>query len=137
MSVSYRRMSTSEFLSAQVLTPDKIRRGLPPAYLDKFTELGLDRQRVARLVGADSTLRRRRKADTRLTSAESDRLARLIRIVQRAIEVFGSREKAVAWLTRTSRHSSSGQAPIDMLDTDPGSQWVGERLDQIAYGIAA
>ncbi len=137
MSVRCRHMGTRAYIAPKELTPEQVRCGLSPAYLDELVNLGLDRQRVARLVGADSTLRRRRKAGARLNPGESDRLARVMRIVRRAIEVFGNQEKAVAWLTRTSRHSTRGQAPIDMLDTDPGAQWVSRRLDQIAYGLAA
>lgn len=115
--------------------PEDVRKGIPAARVDAFAALGIERGHVLRVIGAPSTLRRRIKDRAKLTREESDRLARLGRVVQHAIEVFGSPEKAGRWLQRPTR--TYGDAPFDLLDTDPGAQWVDERLTQIAHGMFA
>lgn len=90
-----------------------------------------------RVVGTERTLRRKMQVNAKLTCSESDRLARMVRIVSDAFEVFGNEEKAVHWLCRPSIALPDGEAPIDWLDTDPGAQWVGDRLELIAQGLFA
>ena len=78
----------------------------------------------------------RRKTEQRLTAQESDRLARLARILTYATEVFGTEEKASTWLTRPNRILGA-TAPIDLLDTDLGTQVVETMLGRIEHGVIA
>ncbi|HEU0276234.1 MAG TPA: antitoxin Xre/MbcA/ParS toxin-binding domain-containing protein [Rhodanobacteraceae bacterium] len=119
------------------ITPEAVRRGVLASRINVVADLGIDREQVLRMIGAPSTLRRRITERARLTRDESDRLARMWRIVGRAIEVFGSVEKAVRWLQRPVRTQPDGTTPFAMLDTDPGAEWVDERLTQIEHGLFA
>jgi len=78
------------------------------------------------------TLARRRRG--KLSSAESDRLARVARVTARAEHVFGSRQKAVIWLGRPNR-GLSGATPLSRLGTDLGTASVEAILGRIVHGI--
>lgn len=119
------------------LTAADVRNGIPATRIDDLVALGFERNCILRVVGAHSTVLRRTRNKGKLTRAESDRLARLGRVVTHAIQVFGSQEKAVHWLLRPISARAGADAPLDMLDTDPGTEWVEDRLKQVAYGMCA
>jgi putative toxin-antitoxin system antitoxin component (TIGR02293 family) len=87
------------------------------------------------------TLQRRLEGDPRtaarrkLTAEESERLARLARVMAAAESVFGNEEKAKTWLRRENR--ALGQVPLTLLDTDLGTQSVLDELGRIAHGTFA
>ena len=49
-------------------------------------------------------------------------------------EVFESPQTATSWLKRPNR-ALNGNSPVDLLDTDAGTQQVTELLDRIEYGV--
>ena len=55
---------------------------------------------VLRVVGSERTLHRKRGSRSTLSATESDRLARLARILVRTEQALGDAEKARRWLTR-------------------------------------
>lgn len=59
------------------------------------------------------------------------------RIINRALEVFGDRDKAMSWLEQPSVSGTSGQLRprILMVDTDEGFREVEEWLVQIEHGM--
>jgi putative toxin-antitoxin system antitoxin component (TIGR02293 family) len=59
---------------------------------------------------------------------------RLFRVVAQAQDVFESANPAMSWLKRPNR-ALAGHAPIDLLDTDAGTERVVELLDRIEYGV--
>ncbi|MEH2506203.1 hypothetical protein V1290_005014 [Bradyrhizobium sp. AZCC 1578] len=63
-------------------------------------------------------------------------LVRLLDIRALAERVFGDRERAEAWLTR-SNSSLSGQKPLDLLKDELGAAVVREMLERIDHGIFA
>jgi putative toxin-antitoxin system antitoxin component (TIGR02293 family) len=95
----------------------------------------LDLNYLSTLLGASKrTLARRAQRGEPLSPVESDRLIRFLRIAAHAEEVFESREKAIAWLKADNR-ALGGQAPMDLLDTDAGTEQVDEVLTRIDYGV--
>jgi len=112
------------------------RHGLPVGTLPVLAEtLGVDRGRLARVVGiSDRTLSRRIASQARLSPEESDRTMRLARITAHAIEVFGDSRRAAHWMNSPNR-VMEGEAPLNLLDTDAGAQWVDTILGRIDYGI--
>lgn len=86
------------------------------------------------LVGSRRTLMRKRKERTRLSSAESDRLARVVRIIARSEEALGDRERAHRWLRKENR-ALAGKRPLDLLDSDAGTRMVERILGRIEHGI--
>jgi putative toxin-antitoxin system antitoxin component (TIGR02293 family) len=57
------------------------------------------------------------------------------RAIAKAIETFGTEEKAAAWLRRPTA-VLDGHAPIERLDTETGCREVETALGRIAHGIA-
>jgi putative toxin-antitoxin system antitoxin component (TIGR02293 family) len=87
-----------------------------------------------RRVGSARTLQRKRAARGRLSSDESDRLARLARILAQAVLAFGSQDKARRWLVKPNR-ALSGRTPLGLLDSDAGTLAVERVLGRIEHGV--
>jgi putative toxin-antitoxin system antitoxin component (TIGR02293 family) len=138
-SVLIRALGGSKILGSSVLSEDQLReviqRGLPygavESFLARFNLALKDLARIGRI--SPRTMARRRKA-RRLEREESDRLYRMARILVRAEEVFGDRNKASRWLRR-SHPLLNGQKPLEMLDTDIGSRQVDTLLGRIEHGV--
>lgn len=116
---------------------EAVRSGLLPQELNTLIERGYARGELVRLIGPRSTIERKLSGSIRLDLQESDRLARLSRIIAKAEAVFGSAEKARHWMERPSSRLPRGESPLSLLDTDGGTQVVTERLLQIEHGIFA
>jgi putative toxin-antitoxin system antitoxin component (TIGR02293 family) len=115
---------------------DAVRKGLPPAKLTEMARLlAVDRALLLRILGVSQrTVQRKRALSHRLNPAASDRLSRLDRIYNLAVDVFGDSEKAAQWLKRPSR-ALANELPLELLDTDTGTQQVERELRQIQYGF--
>lgn len=116
----------------------QVREGLPISELNTLANaLRISRDQLAAILGVTTrTLQRKAEANDRLGPVASDRLARVQRILLLATEVLGSGEKASRWMTAASR-PLEGQLPLQLLDTDIGTQRVEQELYQIKYGIPA
>jgi putative toxin-antitoxin system antitoxin component (TIGR02293 family) len=92
-----------------------------------------DRQLAGVLKIPDRTLDRRLKHGV-LSPEESDRLARVAKILQRAHEVFGNAEKARGWMN-TRLAAFEGETPLQRADTSLGASQVEDVLGRIDYGV--
>lgn len=117
-----------------------VRDGLPAASLEHvLSDLSgsdLSQTEVYRVVGNARTLQRRRTAGEPLSREESDRLARLARLVGRAEEALGDRAKALRWMAKPNR-ALGGERPLALLDSDAGSLAVERVLGRIEHGVFA
>jgi putative toxin-antitoxin system antitoxin component (TIGR02293 family) len=112
-----------------------IHKGFPYRSLEfVLSKFHLDLPRMSKILSVPQRTMARRKAEQRLTAQESDRLARLARILTYASNVFGTEEKASTWLTRPHR-ILEGAAPIELLDTDLGTQVIETMLGRIEHGV--
>jgi putative toxin-antitoxin system antitoxin component (TIGR02293 family) len=111
-----------------------VERQLLPSIIQRLPTLGLERAEIDSLVIPSRTLQHRRSRRERLTVEESDRVLRIIRVLSEAEGVYGSRERALAWLRRPHPRLD-GRAPISLLKTDTGSRIVEEMLVQIEEGM--
>jgi len=117
-----------------ILAP--VRHGLPLWMVDDALSAGrISAVELDRLVLPRKTLAHRRTLGN-LTPEQSDRLARVLRIIDEAEATFADKAKAHAWLRRPSA-LLDGEAPLDRLDTDIGTRQVEAILGRIADGIAA
>jgi len=80
------------------------------------------------------TLQRRAAEGQHLKPDESDKVYRVAKIATLAEEVFGSPEKARAWLGRPSRELNN-LSPLSVLDTEVGADEVQRILGRIEYGV--
>lgn len=114
-----------------------VRDGILPGELQTLIDRGYSRSGVVRIIGPRSTIERKLKHDVCLDPQESDRLARMVRVIGQAEQVFGNPDKARHWMERPSSRLPGGESPLSLLDTDSGTQAVTERLMQIEHGIFA
>jgi putative toxin-antitoxin system antitoxin component (TIGR02293 family) len=112
--------------------------GLSGALLRSLRErLGLTIADMARVLGAgERTIIRKEQQRAALSPTESDRAYRLARVADLATQLIGDEDRAVRWL-RTPSAYLGGETPLAMLDTEIGTDLVGESLYAIAYGGVA
>ena len=110
--------------------------GLPTAVLRKVAAfLGLRPAKIGSLVNInEKTLERRLKAHARLKPDESERVARLMRIISLAASVLESEAHAREWLNRPLRELG-GRTPLQLTATEPGAREVERVLGRIEHGI--
>ena len=124
------------FAEAQAAWIGPVREGLPVEAVDDVLASGrLTAAELDRLAIPRKTLAHRRLLG-RLTPEQSDRLARILRIIEETETTFGNPDKAHIWLRRPSALLDN-EAPLDRLDTDIGVRQVETLLGRIAHGIAA
>jgi putative toxin-antitoxin system antitoxin component (TIGR02293 family) len=107
---------------------------LAPGVIKRLISLGLQRSEIDAIIIPLRTLQHRRSRREKLTVEESDRVLRVIRILSLAECVYGSRERALAWL-RKPHARLNGRAPLSLLNTDIGSRIVEELLVQVDEGM--
>jgi putative toxin-antitoxin system antitoxin component (TIGR02293 family) len=95
--------------------------------------LGESASRLMRIIESNERTAQRRKEQGVLNDDESDRIARIARVVQRAIEAFGDKGQAREWIKRPNR-TLQGFAPLGLLNTDAGAALVTDELGRIEYG---
>lgn len=91
---------------------------------------------LARIIAPRRTLERRLESGERLNIEESDRLARLIRILDLTKDIFDDSPSAIAWLS-AAHGSLGGRTPIDLLRTEEGGRMVEDRLQRLKHGFFA
>ena len=112
-----------------------LREGLPASRADALASaLDVPRSKLARLLGVSPPTLARRRRSGRLGRAESERAYRLGRLVERAVDGFGSAGTGVEWLKRPN-WSLGGEAPLDYADTEPGAAEVDRVVGRIEHGI--
>lgn len=131
MSVPYPGLAEAQ---AQLHPP--MRDGMSTDAVDRIVESGqLSFAELDRLVLPRKTLAHRRILGA-LTLEQSDRVRRLLRMIEEAEYTFDDAAKAHAWLRRPNK-LLGGDAPLDRLDTDLGTRQIETLLGRIAQGIAA
>ena len=112
-----------------------IQAGLPVSVVDSLVRQGiLTLVEIERLVIPRRTLAHRKKKRQPLSREESDRLARIARIMTLAAETLGSQDKAGLWMRRPNR-ALRGARPLDLLETDGGAQVVEAILGRVSHGV--
>lgn len=115
----------------------RIESGVPLATISEFVaSSGIPLKDIYNVVIPARTLKHRRDRKEPLSRDESDKLARLVRVYDHAVKVFGEAERALLWLNRP-KHRFNERTPVQMLQTDLGGRQVEEMLGQIEYGIFA
>lgn len=116
-----------------------VREGLPSEsldyVLDSVRHWAGSQAAVLDIVGSRRTLERKTGGRRALLKpSESDRLARLARMIVRAEQAIGDADKAHRWLMKPNR-ALGGQIPFTLLDSDAGASVVEQILDRIEYGV--
>lgn len=112
---------------------ESVERGLPRSAvteLKRFSHLS-DSDLAAVIPRRTLTSMRRAR---KLTTEQSDRIARTAGIVALAQRVFGDAERAREWLLAPNP-ALEGQVPLRLLRTGSGTQLVEAVLIRIEYGV--
>lgn len=121
------------FTDADIL--HAVENGLSLSALDSAIRTGrLTAEEADRIVLPRRTLAYRRKHRQRLSVDESDRLARVARVTNRAESTFGTAELAAVWLRQPNR-ALGKRAPLDLLVTGEGALIVESVLVRIDDGV--
>src|SRR5271165_3126440 len=107
---------------AEVPTPridlDSVEAGLPLTVIADFVaNSGLQFKEIYEIVIPARTLKHRRDRKESLNLDESDKFARLVRVYDQTVKVFGDKEKALRWLNR-GKHRFDERTPLQMLRTE-------------------
>lgn len=114
-----------------------IERGLPLSMLDEFSAYsGIPVKNLLEVVIPPRTLKHRRARKEPLSMEESDRLARVAKMYELAVKVYGDREDGKGWMLHPKRRFDE-RSPLTMLRTEAGESAVEEFLYQIDEGMFA
>jgi putative toxin-antitoxin system antitoxin component (TIGR02293 family) len=114
-----------------------VREGLPYESLEAVARrLDLSVDATGSALGLSRRTVARRRHEGRLDAIESEKIARLARVLARAEEVLGSGEKARRWAHRPNR-ALGGASPLSLLDADIGAELAFEVLGRIDHGIVS
>ncbi len=114
-----------------------IERGVPLAALDDFaTYSAIPARDLVNAVIPPRTLKHRRQRKEPLSPEESDRLARVAKMYELAVKVYGNREDGRGWLLHPTDRFE-GRTPLSLLKTEAGERSVEEFLYQIDEGVFA
>lgn len=99
-------------------------------------ELGWSKMALLEIMGINERSFARRKAENGLLKTdESERVARLIRIVDAATDLFeGDRSAALDWIRRPAP-ALGGVPPVEMLASEAGALEVNRLIGRLEYGV--
>jgi putative toxin-antitoxin system antitoxin component (TIGR02293 family) len=80
------------------------------------------------------TLAHRKAKNQRLTSEESDRLARVLRVYARSEDALGDSDRAFRWLRKPNR-ALEGKTPLELLSSEAGARAVEKVLGRLEHGV--
>ena len=131
------RLALGRDIRSDLDLDDAVRAGLPVETIETVVKTGtLRAPELHALVIPRRTLAHRKRSGRRLSSEQSDRLTRVIRVVASAEEAIGDGTKARRWLRKPNR-ALQGRRPLDLLASDVGARLVEQVLGRIEHGLGA
>lgn len=115
-----------------------VRAGLPVAAVGRLQSAsGLTQQRIKSVARISEGSLARRKKSGRLSEAESERLLRVSRVVEKAIALHGGDRAAAGRWLETALPVLGGQSPLDLSRTEPGAREVEDLIGRIEHGVVS
>jgi putative toxin-antitoxin system antitoxin component (TIGR02293 family) len=112
-----------------------IKVGLPvKAFFALKDQIDVSAEELARVVGIAPRTLLRRKQEGKLQKAESERVVRLQRLFEKALEVFEDRAAVRSWFTSPQR-ALGNDTPLHYADTELGAREVENLLSRIEHGV--
>lgn len=123
-------------LSDRLALIESIRSGLPfQTVIDAVKPLALTIKDLTTYGVIPARTLSHSKRSGRFTRAQSDRVARFIRVWLKARETFGNPAKARKWMERPTRPLGN-KAPVALLDTEEGARLIEDLLFRIDHGLS-
>jgi len=123
--------------SAERAAREIVRKGLPARVVDRLADaFGASADEILALIGLSRATGYRQKARSGagLRAVHSDRAFRLARVMTLAQSVLEDDQNAREWFREPNR-ALQGERPIDLLDTETGTEQVVRALNQLEHGI--
>jgi putative toxin-antitoxin system antitoxin component (TIGR02293 family) len=112
-----------------------LKQGLSVEMFNQMAErLQVSEKRLAATVNIAVSTLTRRKHEGRLTAGESDRLYRMIRVFNRAVEVLDSEDDTKRWF-HTKVKGIGWETPFSYMDTEVGAREVEAVLGRLEHGV--
>lgn len=114
----------------------RVEEGLPVMEVVRFgKQAGFTNDELAKLINIPARTYARRVADkARLKLHEGERAARLMRIFDRAKQLFVTEENVRKWL-HAELPALGWRTPIDYAQTEPGAREVENLIGRIEHGV--
>jgi putative toxin-antitoxin system antitoxin component (TIGR02293 family) len=114
---------------------DRIKEGLSVKAFDRLrNNLDISEKALAKTLNIAISTLARRKNTGRMTFAESERIYRIARLYERAVEAFGDKEMGRKWLKEPA-WALGDVPPLEFADTELGAQEVDDLLGRIEHGV--
>jgi putative toxin-antitoxin system antitoxin component (TIGR02293 family) len=114
----------------------RVEEGLPVMDVVKFSkQAGFTNDELAKLINIPArTYARRVAGKARLTTAEGERAARLMRLFDIAKALFGTDENTRGWFN-AKIPALGWKTPLEYAQTEPGAREVENVIGRIEHGI--
>ena len=130
------KATTYEEIHDNHATAQRVEEGLPVMEVVKFgKQAGYTSDELAKLIQIPARTYARRVADkAKLKVHEGERAVRLMRIFDRAKQLFSTEENVREWL-QTKLPALGWRTPMDYAQTEPGAREVENVLGRIEHGV--
>jgi putative toxin-antitoxin system antitoxin component (TIGR02293 family) len=113
----------------------QIKSGIPvKVFFALKGQLNISAEELAHIVGIAPRTLLRRKQVGRLQKEESERVVRLQRLFDKALDVFEDRAAAQSWFN-SPQLALGRKTPLDYADTELGAREVENLLSRIEHGV--
>lgn len=113
-----------------------IKDGLPiDALYHLKVKLDIPESRLMNTVAMSKRTLTRRKQEGRLSTVESEKIVRIGKLFDKAVQVFGGSDAAAAKWFKASARGLGGKTPLSMVETEIGAQEVLALLTRIEHGV--
>lgn len=112
-----------------------LKQGFPADSFDKLRDrLKVSDNLLSKIVQIPKRTLTRRRQDGRLRTDESERVLRIARVYDKALDVLESEEAVENWLKKPAR-GLGYKIPLEYADTELGAQEVINLLGRIEHGV--
>lgn len=113
----------------------QIKKGLPTSSFEKLRKkLDVSDNVLSQIVKIPKRTLNRRKQQGRLNTEESERVLRIARLYDKALDVFENEEAVENWFKKPAR-GLAGTPPLKYADTELGAQEIERLLIRIEHGV--
>jgi len=113
----------------------KVQKGFPVSSFEKLRKkLDVSDNLLSQVINIPKRTLTRRKQQGRLNVVESEKVLRIARLYDKALEVFEDEEAAEKWLKEPAR-GLGGVIPLEYAKTELGAQEIEKLLIRIEHGV--
>ena len=113
----------------------QIKKGLPLKMFEQLCKsLGVPEKELCRILKIPASTLARRKKSGQLSFEESERVFRISRLYEKALEVFNKPELSRKWFKEPA-WALGDVAPLEYSDTELGAKEVEDLLGRIEHGV--